>query len=64
MKKMVTTAADQKRINELLDLRKQRLSKKKTTKSQDIETLVQYEIDNTVARNGMTYKQLQELNQF
>jgi len=61
MKRVITTA-EQRRINQLLDLRKQRQEKKVITKSDARDRLVQYEMDNKVAKNGMTYKQLEDLN--
>jgi hypothetical protein len=36
----------------------------KTTKSKDVDTLIQYELDNKVGQycNGMTYLQIEQLN--
>ena len=68
MKKAITKE-EQQRINELLKARRakqveQLVPKKETSKSKDIETMLQYEHDNTIGQytDGMTYLQVEQFN--
>jgi hypothetical protein len=60
MKRSITKA-DQQRINELLDLRRKKQVKVISNK-EGAERLVQYQVDNTIAKNGMTYLEIEQLN--
>jgi hypothetical protein len=60
MKRSITKA-DQQRINELLDLRRKKQVKVISNK-EGAERLVQYQVDNTLAKNGMTYLEIEQLN--
>jgi hypothetical protein len=67
MKKLITTT-DQKRINELLDARKQKQSqvqpiKKSLPKEYEIERMQQYEWDNSIGKQtaGLTHHDHQQL---
>lgn len=69
--KQIITKEQQKRINELLDARKNRAIKsmvqsRPKTKDEDICTMLQYEYDNTIgsetSRCGMTYLEVEQFN--
>ena len=59
MKKGITKQ-EQSYINSLLDKRKNKSVKTKSIDGK--ERLAQYEWDNTEARNGMTYLEIEQLN--
>ena len=70
MKKAITKQ-DQERINELLKARREKqinkiIPTRETSKSQDIERLLQYEYDNTIgsetSKSDMTYLQVEQFN--
>lgn len=58
MKKLITKE-EQQRINELLDARKQKVIK---SKDQQICDMIQSDWDNTVSKCGMTYLEIEQLN--
>lgn len=61
MKRQITKA-EQDYINSLLKKRKEKQMTKVFSKSQDIERMLNFNCENKIARNGMTYLQIQELN--
>ena len=68
MKKAITKE-EQQRINELLKARRtkqveQLFPKKETSKSEDIQRMLEYEHDNTIGQytNGMTYLEVEQFN--
>jgi hypothetical protein len=68
MKKAITKE-EQQRINELLKARRtkqveQLFPKKETSKSEDIQRMLEYEHDNTIGQytNGLTYLEVEQFN--
>jgi hypothetical protein len=60
MKRQITKS-EQQRINELLDARRKK-QVKIITQVDGKERLAQYDLDNKIARNGMTYLEIEQFN--
>lgn len=59
--KRTITKAEQQRINELLDARRTR-QVKTIIQVDGKERLAEYHYDNKIARNGMTYLEIEQFN--
>jgi len=59
--KRTITKAEQQRINELLDARRKKQVKVISNRD-GRDRLVDYDRDNKIARNGMTYLEIEQFN--